>query len=54
MRPEPYKVQGCHAPYVVHGGMRNLRRWVGDSVKGRRGDDEVFELNELNKLNKLK
>lgn len=23
MRPEPWMVQGCHAPYVVHGGILN-------------------------------
>jgi len=23
MRPEPCKVQGCHAPHVVHGGIRS-------------------------------
>ncbi len=23
LRPEPCEVQGCHEPYVVHGGMRN-------------------------------
>ena len=26
MRPEPCKVQGCPAPYVVQGGMRNEKR----------------------------
>jgi hypothetical protein len=23
VRPEPRGVQGCHAPYVVHGGVRS-------------------------------
>jgi hypothetical protein len=23
--PESIMVQGCHAPYVVHGGMRNQK-----------------------------
>jgi S-adenosylmethionine hydrolase len=25
LRPEPRGVPGCHAPHVVHGGMRNLK-----------------------------
>jgi hypothetical protein len=25
LRPEPCEVQGCHEPYVVHGGIRNSK-----------------------------
>ena len=36
VRPEPCEIQDCHAPHVVHGGMRNLEcacLWQASATK---------------------
>jgi len=30
--PEPYEVQGCHAPHVVHGGVRNAEFRINKTI----------------------
>jgi hypothetical protein len=50
MRPEPRGVQGCHAPYVVHGGVRSkilLRmKALGKNFAGWKIEDEKGKIRD--------
>jgi TrmH family RNA methyltransferase len=51
MRPEPCKVQGCPAPYVVQGGMRKKKRMRRDKACSSSG--LLTPLAEFQKVEKM-